>query len=103
VSWWCSSRDVLAWVFRYKEDEFASALAGGAAGVKVAAVEGEGGLTTWQARSLVFQEGMVATAIVCGLVLFELLYVAGLADEGAKFLWGLAISAVFFGELCLRV
>jgi len=46
---------------------------------------------------------MVATCVVCGLVLFELLWVSTLGDKDEQFLWGLAISAVFFGELCLRL
>ena len=30
---------------------------------------------TWQYHCLMFQEGLVATALVCGIVFFELIYI----------------------------
>ena len=38
--------------------------------------------TTWHWTFLQWQEGVLATGAICGLVLFELLYVSGLDDSG---------------------
>mmetsp|Transcript_18900 Transcript_18900/g.42955 ORF Transcript_18900/g.42955 Transcript_18900/m.42955 type:complete len:647 (+) Transcript_18900:443-2383(+) len=61
---------------------------------------------TWQYRCLVFQEGLIATGIVCGVVLFELLYIGSMPDDdetyGKKFVFGLGVSIFFFAELTFR-
>ena len=49
-----------------------------------------------------FQEGLVATAIVCAIVLFELLFVEQMEDATEKFITGLAISILFLAEILLR-
>jgi hypothetical protein len=60
---------------------------------------------TYQYRMLKFQEGMVATALVCGIVLFELLYISELPNEtefSTNFFAGLAVSGFFLLEILLR-
>jgi hypothetical protein len=61
---------------------------------------------TWQYHCLMFQESMVATTIVCGLVLFELLYVSNMQNTpdpySPMFFGGLCISLFFLFEICLR-
>jgi uncharacterized integral membrane protein len=60
---------------------------------------------TYQFRMLKFQEGMVATALVCGIVLFELLYISELPNEtefSTNFFAGLAVSGFFLLEILLR-
>jgi len=57
-------------------------------------------------RVLEWQEGVLATGLICGIVLFELLYIGSLNDEGTfstRFFWGLGVSAFFLVELSLRV
>jgi len=64
---------------------------------------------TWQYRCLMFQESMLATGIVCGLVLFELIYVSSLDGEAQgrgrfsdQILWGAVITVFFLAEIALR-
>lgn len=64
---------------------------------------------TWQYHCLMFQEGLVATALVCGIVFFELIYISTMDDEkGAngmpspRFWAGLAVSLFFLFEILLR-
>ena len=56
---------------------------------------------TWHYRWLKFSEGLLATTFVCGLVLFEIIYVGGDSD-GDAFLWGLGVSIFFFFEIVCR-
>lgn len=48
---------------------------------------------TWQYHSLMFQEGLVMTGVLCGVVLFELLYVGDLDDQGLQ-------GSAFFCSAC---
>ena len=64
---------------------------------------------TWQYHCLMFQEGLVATALVCGVVFFELLYINQLSDEptsdgglSLRFYAGLGVSIFFLLEIMLR-
>jgi hypothetical protein len=63
---------------------------------------------TWQYRCLKFQEGIFATAIVGGIVMFEFIFVGNLKDcddDGKKdeaFAWSIGISAFFLGEILFR-
>jgi hypothetical protein len=60
---------------------------------------------TWQYYCLMFQEGLVATALVCGIVFFELFYVSQLSDDGEpslRFYAGLGVTLFFLLEILLR-
>mmetsp|Transcript_30816 Transcript_30816/g.69188 ORF Transcript_30816/g.69188 Transcript_30816/m.69188 type:complete len:393 (-) Transcript_30816:410-1588(-) len=63
----------------------------------------------WQWRVLKFQEGLLATGFVCGIVVFELLWVQHSTTENPnavfdeRFWWEFGISLFFFFELLLRV
>jgi len=61
---------------------------------------------TWQYRCLKFQEGIFATALVGGIVMFEFIFVGNLRDcestEDQAFLWSLSVSSFFLVEILLR-
>ena len=68
---------------------------------------------TWQYRCLKVQEGLVFTALVCGIVVFELIYVSSLTDDCSNknndddsfddaFWWSFGVSMFFFAEILLR-
>lgn len=71
---------------------------------------------TWQYRTLQFQESAVATSIVLGIVLFEIIFVGNLREKEdtyreqtnanykyePSFYWGLGVSATFLAEILLR-
>ena len=71
---------------------------------------------TWQYRTLQFQESAVATSIVLGIVLFEMIFVGNLREREdtyreqtsanynyePSFYWGLGVSAIFLAEILLR-
>jgi len=58
---------------------------------------------TWQYHSLVFQESIPATFVVCIIVFLELFLVTGMEDEESRLAWSLAVSAFFLSELTLRM
>jgi len=69
------------------------------------------GLDTWQAQCLRWQEGLLATTVVCGLVLVELIVVSrlpegdsdqGFSALGPRFFWSAGISAIFLFDISLR-
>lgn len=71
---------------------------------------------TWQYWTLRFQESAIATTMVFGIVLFELIFVGSLRDEEdthrentntnysyePSFYWGLGVSGIFLAEILLR-
>ena len=71
---------------------------------------------TWQYRTLRFQESAIATTMVFGIVLFEVIFVGNLQDKEdtyreqtnsnynfePSFYWALGVSATFLAEIFLR-
>eukprot|EP00613_Pedinella_sp_CCMP2098_P051347 CAMPEP_0171822042 /NCGR_PEP_ID=MMETSP0992-20121227/3649_1 /TAXON_ID=483369 /ORGANISM="non described non described, Strain CCMP2098" /LENGTH=1198 /DNA_ID=CAMNT_0012436593 /DNA_START=1 /DNA_END=3598 /DNA_ORIENTATION=+ len=60
---------------------------------------------TWQYHCLMFQEGIIATGLMCVVVVVELLYVSELDDTGTfskRFFGSLSVSLFFLAEICLR-
>jgi len=63
---------------------------------------------TWQYHCLMWQEGLIATSIVCGVVLFELLYIndSSTNDDDSfydeDFFLSLSVTFFFLFEICLR-
>jgi len=60
---------------------------------------------SWHFKCLQWQEGVVVTAFICLVVLFENMYVSGLDDTGTfseQFIWSAGISVLFAFELTLR-